>query len=115
MKLSEGLFSFMLKFLKRQFTAVRNKVGLLLLPPAPAALPGLAVLWPTVKGLKTRVDWREIGGAPLLGVNGVVVIGHGRSDARAIQTMIQMAEKSARQELVQAIRAEFAAQETVAG
>lgn len=116
-KLSEGLFSFMLKFLKRQFTAgVRNKVGLLLLLPAlVAALPGLAVLWPTVKGLKTRVDWREIGGAPLLGVNGVVVIGHGRSDARAIQTMIQMAEKSARQELVQAIRAEFAAHETVAG
>ncbi len=113
-KLSEGLFSFILKFLKRQFTAgLRNKVGLLLLlPAAVAAVPGLAVLWPTVKALKKRVDWREIGGAPLLGVNGVVVIGHGRSDARAIQTMIQMAEKSAQQELVQAIRAEFAAHET---
>ncbi len=115
-KLSEGLFSFMLKFLKRQFTAgPRNKVGLLLLlPAAVAAVPGLAVLWPTVKALKKRVDWREIGGAPLLGVNGVVVIGHGRSDARAIQTMIQMAEKSAQQELVQGLRAEFAAHETVA-
>lgn len=115
-KLSEGLFSFMLKFLKRQFTGgLRNKVGLLLmLPAAVAALPGLAVLWPTVKGLKKRVDWREIGGAPLLGVNGVVVIGHGRSDARAIQTMIQMAEKSAQQELVQGLTAEFSAHKTVA-
>ncbi|OQA46351.1 MAG: Phosphate acyltransferase [Chloroflexi bacterium ADurb.Bin325] len=115
-KLSEGLFSFMLKLLKRQFTAgLRNKVGLLLLlPAAVAALPGLAVLWPSVKALKKRADWREIGGAPLLGVDGVVVIGHGRSDARAIQTMIQMAEKSAQQELVQAIRAEFAARKGAA-
>ena len=40
------------------------------------------------------MDWREIGGAPLLGVNGVVVIGHGRSDAQAIQSMIRMAVES---------------------
>jgi fatty acid/phospholipid biosynthesis enzyme len=38
-----------------------------------------------------------------------VVIGHGRSDARAIQSMIQMAEKSARQDLVKAIETELAA------
>jgi glycerol-3-phosphate acyltransferase PlsX len=34
--------------------------------------------------LKRRMDAGERGGAPLLGVNGVVVIGHGRSDARAV-------------------------------
>ena len=55
------------------------------------------------------MDWREIGGAPLLGVNGVVVIGHGRSDAKAIRSMIRMAEKSAQQNLVGAIRDELAA------
>ena len=44
------------------------------------------------------MDWREIGGAPLLGVNGVVVIGHGRSDAKAIQSMIRMAETSVQPE-----------------
>ena len=72
-------------------------------------LPGLALLYPAVAGLRKRVDWREIGGAPLLGVNGVVVIGHGRSDAVAVQSMIRMAEKSVQQNLVQAIRDELAA------
>jgi fatty acid/phospholipid biosynthesis enzyme len=42
-------------------------------------------------------------------VNGVVVIGHGRSDARAIQSMIAMAEKSVRQDLVRTIEREVAA------
>ena len=55
-------------------------------------LPGLALLYPTLSRLRKRMDWREIGGALLLGVNGVVVIGHGRSDAKAIQHMIRMAE-----------------------
>jgi glycerol-3-phosphate acyltransferase PlsX len=72
------------------------------------ALPGLAVLWPSVKDLRLRVDWREIGGAPLLGVNGVVVIGHGRSDVKAIRSMIRMAESSAQQNLVQAIQTAIA-------
>lgn len=105
-KLSEGLFSFLLKYLKRQFTGgLRNKAGLLLMIPGLIlALPGLALLWPSVKDMRYRVDWREVGGAPLLGVNGVVVIGHGRSDVKAIRSMIRMAEKSARQNLVQAIQ-----------
>ena len=33
--------------------------------------------------MKKRIDWREVGGAPLVGVNGVGFIGHGRSDALA--------------------------------
>lgn len=104
-KLSEGLFSFLIKFLGKQFTGgLRNKLGLLLmLPGLVLALPGLALLWPSVQSLRKRVDWREYGGAPLLGVNGVVVIGHGRSDVKAIRSMIRMAEKSAGQNLVQVI------------
>lgn len=105
-KLSEGLLSFLAKFLKRQFTAgARNKVALaLLIPGAILMLPGLALLLPSVLNLRRRVDWREIGGAPLLGVNGVVVIGHGRSDVKAIRSMIRMAEKSVQQNLVGALR-----------
>jgi phosphate acyltransferase len=38
--------------------------------------------------LKRRVDWREIGGAPLVGVNGVGFITHGRSDAFAIENSV---------------------------
>jgi glycerol-3-phosphate acyltransferase PlsX len=109
-KLSEGLFSFITKYLKRQFTGgLRNKIALaLMIPGAILALPGLALLWPSVKQLRRRVDWREVGGAPLLGVNGVVVIGHGRSDEKAIRSMIRMAEQTARQNLVQVITAEMA-------
>lgn len=111
-KLSEGLLSFLAKFLKRQFTAgARNKAALaLMIPGAVLMLPGLALLLPSMLDLKKRVDWREIGGAPLLGVNGVVVIGHGRSDVKAIRSMIRMAEKSVQQELVAALRASLAGQ-----
>jgi phosphate acyltransferase len=109
-KLTEGVISFVTKFLKREFTiGLRNKIALILMIPGLLlALPGLALLYPTVGRVRRRVDWREIGGAPLLGVNGVVVIGHGRSDAKAIQSMIRMAEKSAQQDLVGAISAELA-------
>jgi glycerol-3-phosphate acyltransferase PlsX len=75
-------------------------------------IPGLALLYPSLSALRKRVDWREIGGAPLLGVNGVVIIGHGRSDAKAIQSMIRMAEKSVLQNLVGTIRDELAAHGT---
>jgi glycerol-3-phosphate acyltransferase PlsX len=112
-KLTEGVVSFLAKLLKREFTAgLRNKIALVLMIPALfLALPGLALFYPTARKLWKRVDWREVGGAPLLGVNGVVVIGHGRSDAKAIQSMIRMAEKSAQQDLVGAISAELTRRE----
>ena len=111
-KLTEGVVSFLAKTLKRQLTGgVRNKVALvLMIPGLILMIPGLALLYPSVAALRKRVDWREIGGAPLLGVNGVAIIGHGRSDVKAIQSMIRMAEKSVQQNLVGAIRDELAAQ-----
>ncbi len=112
-KLTEGLVSFLGKFLKRQLTAgVLNKLALILLIPGLILmLPGLVLLLPSVLSLRKRFDWREIGGAPLLGVNGVVVIGHGRSDAKAIRSMIRMAEKSVQQNLVAALRDALATQD----
>jgi len=111
-KLTEGVVSFLGKTLKRQLTGgVLNKVALvLMIPGLILMIPGLALLYPSVAALRKRVDWREIGGAPLLGVNGVAIIGHGRSDVKAIQSMIRMAEKSVQQNLVGAIRDELAAQ-----
>jgi glycerol-3-phosphate acyltransferase PlsX len=111
-KLTEGVVSFLTKTLKRQLTGgVRNKVALaLMIPGLILMIPGLALLYPSVAVLRKRVDWREIGGAPLLGVNGVAIIGHGRSDVKAIQSMIRMAEMSVQQNLVGAIRDELAAQ-----
>ena len=45
--------------------------------------------------LEKRIDYSEFGGAPLLGVNGNVVIAHGRSDAKAFSNAIRFATKMA--------------------
>jgi glycerol-3-phosphate acyltransferase PlsX len=45
--------------------------------------------------LKDRLDYSEYGGAPLLGVNGVMIIAHGRSDARAISNAVRVARRMA--------------------
>jgi glycerol-3-phosphate acyltransferase PlsX len=58
--------------------------------------------------LAQQLDWAEHGGAPLLGVDGVVVIGHGRSEARAIQSGIKVAARAAAGGLSAAIAAEVA-------
>ncbi|MCA1552743.1 MAG: phosphate--acyl-ACP acyltransferase, partial [Chloroflexi bacterium] len=55
--------------------------------------------------IRRRLDPSEVGGAPLLGVDGVVIIGHGRSDARAIQNMIRTAVRAVESDVVGAIRA----------
>lgn len=44
-----------------------------------------------VKAIRDRLDYAEVGGAPLLGVNGVGIISHGSSDARAVKNAIRAA------------------------
>jgi phosphate acyltransferase len=61
-------------------------------------------LMPLLRKLKHRVDYSEYGGAPLLGVNGVSVIGHGRSRAKAIASGIRAAIRGAESKFVDAIR-----------
>ena len=46
-----------------------------------------------VNEIKKKLDYSEYGGAPLLGVNGVVIIGHGRSSAKAIKNAIRLAHE----------------------
>jgi glycerol-3-phosphate acyltransferase PlsX len=48
---------------------------------------------PSLKKVQAELDWREYGGAPLLGVGGYCLICHGRSDARAISSAIRMGKK----------------------
>ena len=50
------------------------------------------------------VDPFEVGGGPLLGVNGVVIVAHGRSNGRAIRSAIGQARKAVQGKVVQAIR-----------
>lgn len=48
-----------------------------------------------VNEIKKKLDYSEYGGAPLLGINGVVIIGHGRSSAKAIKNAIRRAHEFA--------------------
>jgi glycerol-3-phosphate acyltransferase PlsX len=59
-----------------------------------------------VRELRSRIDWREFGGAPLLGIDGVAVVAHGRSDARAVKNAIRVAREAVQNQLVGKIRAE---------
>lgn len=55
-----------------------------------------------------RVDPSEVGGGSLLGVNGVVIVGHGRSNARALKNAIGQARKAVQGGVVAAIRSGLA-------
>ncbi|HYM51315.1 MAG TPA: phosphate acyltransferase PlsX [Candidatus Limnocylindrales bacterium] len=74
----------------------------------PLATIGGALVRPKVQALRRRADWREFGGALLLGVNGVAVIAHGRSDSRAIVNAIRVARDAVRNEVVSTITSALA-------
>ncbi len=65
---------------------------------------GGALARPAFRSVYHKLDPVEIGGAPLLGVNGVVIIGHGRSNARAIQNAIRQARTAVNGRTIEAIR-----------
>ncbi len=105
-KLTEGLVSFLARSLKDSLTSgVLNKIGLVLMIPGfILMLPGMVFLLPAIMRLRKRVDYRELGAAPLLGVDGVVLIAHGRSDAKAIRGAIRSAKLAAEGQIVEAIK-----------
>jgi phosphate acyltransferase len=59
-----------------------------------ASLGGLLAR-PALLRMKRRLDWREVGGAPLVGVSGVGFVCHGRSDALAIENAVRRAGQAA--------------------
>ena len=63
-----------------------------------------AGLRPAFKRVGARLDYREHGGAPLLGVEGVTIIAHGRSDTLAIKNAIRVAKEVAEGGTLEAIR-----------
>ena len=67
-----------------------------------AQIGGLLVK-PALKGIKKMMDPAEEGAAPLLGVNGLVFIGHGRSDATAIKNAIRVANNAVRTNVLASI------------
>jgi glycerol-3-phosphate acyltransferase PlsX len=57
-------------------------------------------------------DYQEYGGVPLLGVNGVVIIGHGSSSPRAFRTMLLRAEELVKKDLCSTIKSALAIEQT---
>lgn len=81
LKISESVAEMISKFLKELFmTNWRTKLGYLLLKPY-------------IEKMKKRIDHAEVGGAPLLGVNGVVFISHGSSCPRGIRSALMAAHR----------------------
>src|SRR5690348_16796491 len=87
LKVSEGLVSVVRTMLKESLsTTVTRQVGFLLSRKA-------------FDDFKKRLDYSEYGGAPLLGVKGVCIVGHGSSNANAIKNAIRVAAEFAKSEV----------------
>lgn len=68
---------------------------------------GAALARPAFRRVRKRLDYEEYGGAPVLGVKGVVLTGHGRSGPRAICNGVRVAREMARNDLAAAIAREL--------
>ena len=64
---------------------------------------GLLMAKGAFRNLRNKVDYSEYGGAPLLGVNGACLIGHGRSSAKAIRNAIRFADSYAASGIIETI------------
>lgn len=79
LKLAEGMASSLGELLKEEIKkSTRAKIG-------------AALMMPALQGFKARLDYAEYGGAPLLGVDGISIICHGSSKAKAIRNAIRVA------------------------
>ncbi|MGC9346948.1 MAG: hypothetical protein ACP5JG_02315, partial [Anaerolineae bacterium] len=89
-KTAEAVASFLKRLIQRDVIGpVWSKIGLvLLIPGLIVGLPGLLLLLPGLRRLVKRLDYAEVGGGLLMGVNGVVIVGHGRSNAKAVKNAI---------------------------
>ncbi len=95
LKTSEGLAEVILKMLKREISDVTTgRIGYLLMKPA-------------LRNFRKKTDYAEYGGAPLLGINGTCIIGHGRSSSKAIRNAIKVAAEFSRKKVHEIIREEI--------
>ena len=88
LKLGESVSSFILDLVKKELT--KNPITYL------AAF----LLLPAFAGIKKKTDYDECGGAPMLGIDGVVIKAHGRAKAKAIKNAIRVASEAVKEDLV---------------
>ena len=91
MKTAEAVASYMAKMIRENIKS------------NPFTMMGGLLARPAFDRVKKVLDPDEVGGAPLLGVNGVVIIGHGRSGAIAIMRAVEQAKHVAEKKIVDAI------------
>ena len=96
LKVAEGLMESVGKLLKREIK--KN----------PIAILGALLLKSSLSEAKKSVDYSEYGGAPLLGVDGLVLISHGRSSPKAIKNAIRAAKKEVEHNILVKIKEEMA-------
>ncbi|PKM92671.1 MAG: phosphate acyltransferase, partial [Elusimicrobia bacterium HGW-Elusimicrobia-4] len=97
LKLSEGISRFLVQLIKNEMK--KNPIRIMT-----AAL----ILRSVFKHIKNKIDYDEYGGAPLLGVNGVCIIGHGSSNAKAIKNGIRVCIESVKNNIIENIKNEIA-------
>lgn len=61
---------------------------------------GFALSRQAFRRFRRRVDYSEYGGAPLVGLNGLTIVGHGRSSSKAVANAVTMAARAVREDLV---------------
>jgi len=96
LKVAEGLVESIGKLLKREITK------------SPIAIFGALLLKSSLSEAKKSVDYSEHGAAPLLGVDGLVLISHGRSSPKAIKHAIRAAKKEIEHNVLTKIKEEMA-------
>lgn len=95
LKVSEGVVEVMLSMLKREIMSnIFSKIGFFFLKHS-------------LKRIKKKLDYSEYGGALLLGVNGIVIIGHGSSNAKAIKNAIYLSYKFISEKVLEKISQEI--------
>ncbi len=100
LKFGEGLAKTIIRLVKDELmnAGLFAKLGALLVKPA-------------LKNLAKKLDVTEYGGAPLLGVNGCVIISHGSSNAKAIANAIRVADDFARSKALERIQSTIVKEE----
>jgi len=96
LKVSEGLGDLVIAMLRREGRR------------SPASAIGLLFAKGALAALRRKADYAEYGGAPLLGVRGACLIGHGRSSAKAIRNAVRVAHAYATQGVIPHIEAKVA-------
>ncbi len=92
LKSSEAVAKLLVDVLRKELmNSPRTQVGALLAKPA-------------FNGIRKMMDPAEVGAAPLLGIDGLVFVGHGRSDARALVNAIRIARQAVEANLLEALR-----------